>query len=154
MNGMTIGQLAKKSGIGVESIRFYERCGLILQPERPSSGFRRYPEDVLARLQFIRGAKDLGFSLREIAELLALRRHPGDSCQAVRAQAETKVGEIDMKIRALRQMRGELMNLVDSCSGRGLISACPILDSFEKRAGAKEAAAHNRKSMKPMGRIA
>lgn len=60
MNGMTIGELAKKSGIGVESIRFYERCGLIIQPERPVSGFRRYPENVLARLQFIRGAKDLG----------------------------------------------------------------------------------------------
>jgi MerR family copper efflux transcriptional regulator len=154
MNGMTIGQLAEKSGIGVESIRFYERRGLIVQPERPGSGFRRYPEDVLSRLQFIRGAKDLGFSLREIAELLALRRHPGDSCQAVREQAETKVGEIDMKIRALQRMRGVLMNLVDSCSGRGLISACPILDSFEKRAGAIAATTLHRKSIKPKGRIA
>ncbi len=154
MNGMTIGDLAKRSGIGVESIRFYERRGLILQPERPDSGFRRYTEEVLARLQFIRGAKDLGFSLKEIAELLALRRHPGDSCHAVREQAETKIGEIDVKIRALRHMRGVLMNLVDSCSGRGLISDCPILDSFEKRAGVKDATAHNRKSTKTKGRIA
>jgi MerR family copper efflux transcriptional regulator len=106
MPAMTIGRVAARSGVGVETVRFYERSGLIARPLRPAAGgFRVYDTDIVARIRFIRQAQQLGFSLGEIRELLSLRARPGADCRAVRAQAVTKRDEVDRKIGQLRQMR-------------------------------------------------
>ena len=131
MKPLTIGQVARQAGIGVETVRFYERRGLLAQPSRRASGYRQYTEDVVARLRFIRRAKELGFTLKEIVELLALRLDPDTSCAEVRGRAKAKIDDIDAKIRDLQRMRQALGKLVASCRGRGPISACPILDALD-----------------------
>jgi len=132
MPGMTIGRLAEKTGVGVETIRFYERCGLIARPQRPlAGGFREYDEETAERIRFIRQAQQLGFSLGEIGELLALRATPGVDCRAVRAQAVAKRDEVDGKIAQLRHMRKALDELIATCPGGGALRDCTILDALE-----------------------
>ena len=99
MTTMTIGRAARKAGVGIETIRFYERKGLIEQPRKPlDAGFRIYPEETLQRIRFIRQAQEIGFSLSEIAELLSLKTDPSADCSDVRAQATMKLEEVDRKI--------------------------------------------------------
>jgi MerR family copper efflux transcriptional regulator len=98
----TIGQLARRAGVGVETVRFYERQGLLAPPPRGTSGYRQYPQDAVARLHFIRRAKALGFSLREIRELLSLQVDPTGSSGEVQARAHAKLADIDGTIRTLR----------------------------------------------------
>src|SRR5438132_3311633 len=129
---MTIGELARRAGVGVETVRFYERRGLLVEPARKESGYRQYGEDVVARLRFIRRAKELGFSLREIAELLALRVEPDTTCAAVRQRAEAKIADIETKIESLRRMKAALVKVTKQCSGHGPTSGCPILDALDK----------------------
>jgi MerR family transcriptional regulator, copper efflux regulator len=124
----TISQLAKQARVNVETVRYYERRGLLPQPPRRASGYRQYSQDDLAYLQFIRRAQMLGFSLKEIAELLALRVDPTMGCHEVRERAAHKLANVDAKIRALKDMRQALQRLIAACSGQGPISACPILD--------------------------
>jgi MerR family mercuric resistance operon transcriptional regulator len=131
MKPLTIGQVARRAEVGVETVRFYERQGLLEEPARKESGYRQYTEDVVARLRFIRRAKELGFTLKEIAELLALRLDPDTSCAEVKGRAKAKIDDIDAKIRDLQRMRQALGKLVASCRGRGPISACPILDALD-----------------------
>jgi len=131
MKPLTIGQVARRAEVGVETVRFYERQGLLEEPARKDSGYRQYSEDVVARLRFIRRAKELGFTLKEIAELLALRLDPDTSCAEVRGRAKAKIDDIDAKIRDLQRMRQALDKLVASCRGRGPISVCPILDALD-----------------------
>jgi MerR family copper efflux transcriptional regulator len=126
----TISQLAKQAQVNVETVRYYERRGLLPQPPRRASGYRQYSQDDLAYLQFIRRAQTLGFSLKEIAELLALRVDPTMSCHDVRERATHKLADVDAKIRALEHIRGALEQLIAACSGQGPISACPILDAL------------------------
>jgi MerR family transcriptional regulator, copper efflux regulator len=126
----TISQLAKHAQVTVETVRYYERRGLLPEPPRRASGYRQYSQDDLACLQFIRRAQTLGFSLKEIAELLALRVDPTMSCHDVRERAAHKLADVDAKIRALENMRGALERLIAACSGQGPISACPILDAL------------------------
>src|SRR5881394_2167200 len=99
MDMLSIGQVARRAGVGVETVRFYEREGLLEEPARKASGYRQYTGDVVARLRFIKRAKDLGFTLREIAELLALRSDPDNPCAEVRQRAQAKVADIDARIR-------------------------------------------------------
>lgn len=127
---LTIGQVADRAGIGVETVRFYERAGLIPLPARKASGYRQYDESTVSRLRFIRRAKDLGFTLKEIAALLALRHEPATTAADVKREAEQKIAEIDRKIRSLRQMRNALRKLADSCPGHGPTSECPILEAL------------------------
>lgn len=101
MDNMAIGQMARAAGAGVETIRFYEREGLLEHPARSASGYRKYPPEAVARLRLIRQAKELGFSLNEIKKLFALRVAPGKSCSDVRARAERKIADIDQRIAAL-----------------------------------------------------
>lgn len=128
---MTIGKVARSAGLGIDTVRFYEREGLIEKPARSASGYRHYRPDVIARLRFIRQAKDLGFSLHEIKELLSLRVTPGKSCADVKARAEAKIADVDQRIAQLYRMKGALAKLATACSGRGPTSECPILEAME-----------------------
>jgi len=132
MPAYTIGQLARLSGAGVETIRYYEREGLIAEPPRRASGYRQYPDETLARLRFIRHAKALGFSLKDIKELLDLRVAPGTTCADIRKRAEAKIGEVRAKLDLLRQMERALVKLTAACRGRGPAGECPIIDALDK----------------------
>ncbi|MBI5574945.1 MAG: MerR family DNA-binding protein [Deltaproteobacteria bacterium] len=127
---LTIGQVASRCGVGVETIRFYEREGLIAQPSRPESGFRQYPPDAVRRVRFIQRSKDLGFSLREIRELLSLRVDPATTCDTVRKRAEAKIADIEAKIGHLQDIKRALVKLTTACRGRGPTGECPILEAL------------------------
>ena len=128
---MTIGELARRAGVNTQTVRFYEREGLIPEPGRGASGYRQYPPVMVERVRFIRAAKAVGFTLEEIAELLSLRVRRGASCADVRKRAESKVADIDAKLEALRRMRSVLAQMVASCSGRCAIRNCAILEAIE-----------------------
>lgn len=132
---LTIGQVAHGAGVGVETVRFYEREGLLAEPERSASGYRQYPADAVRRILFIQRAKDLGFSLKEIGELLSLRLDPGTSCADIKAKAEGKLASIDEKLKALQRMKRALTALAATCSGQGATTACPILESLDDEPG-------------------
>ncbi|MCA9145473.1 MAG: Hg(II)-responsive transcriptional regulator [Planctomycetaceae bacterium] len=132
MNSLTIGQLAKIAGVGVETVRFYERKGLLAEPNRRPSGYRQYGEEVVNRLRFIKRAKELGFTLNEIKELLSLRLDPTTTCADVKERAEEKIDDIEAKIRTLRRMKNALVKVTKACSGRGGTSECPILETLDK----------------------
>ncbi len=127
---LTIGQLARRAGVGVETVRFYEREGLIFEPPRRPSGYRDYPHETVTRIVFIRRAKELGFSLKEIRELLELRVQPRQNCTRVKESAEAKIADIDTKIAALRRMRRGLTALTKACEERRPTKECPILASL------------------------
>jgi len=131
--GLTIGRVARSAGLAIDTVRYYEREGLLEKPARTASGYRHYTADAVARLSFIRQAKELGFSLSEIKELLALRVTPGKSCADVRARAEAKIVDVDQRISQLNRMKRALVKLAAACSGRGPTSECPILDALENR---------------------
>jgi MerR family mercuric resistance operon transcriptional regulator len=131
MESLTIGQLAIQARVNRETVRYYERRRLIPRPSRSISGYRLFSDDAVRRLGFIRHAKALGFSLNEIRELLALRVNSAEACDRVRAQAQTKLVDIDNKLQSLRRMKGALTRLVAACEQRGKTSDCPILDTLE-----------------------
>ena len=132
MSTLTIGAVAKAAGVGVETIRFYEREGLITEPQRRPSGYREYSMDAVRRIRFIRSAKDLGFTLKEIGELLSLRVDPSTSCAEVRSLARTKITDVEQRIATLERIKAALVELAHACRGRGPTSECPILDAIEK----------------------
>jgi len=138
MTGLTIGQLAREAGIGIETVRFYERRGLIEDPPRRESGYRQYPTNSVARLRFICRAKELGFSLDEIGELLVLRSHPDENRDRVRAKARTKITDIERRIADLKRMKATLTELADACACRRASEDCPILEALDGGPG-KEA---------------
>ncbi len=130
---LTIGQVAKAAKVHVETLRYYERRGLVAKPPRSAALYRSYPEDTVPRVQFVKHAQALGFSLHEIRELLSLKAAPRARCGDVKRRAETKVDEIDAKVRALKAMRRALMRLVSQCDGNLPVSKCPILESLDHR---------------------
>jgi len=132
MEMITIGKLAKRIDLNIETIRYYERRGLIPKPRRRESGYREYSDETTIRILFIKHAKDLGFSLKEINELLSLKLDPGTSCSEVRKKAEIKIEDIEGKIKTLRKMKKALLKLTKICSGSGPVSECPILEALEK----------------------
>lgn len=134
---LTSGALARLVGVGVETLRYYEREGLLAVPRRSRSGYRRYPPSSVARLRFITRAKHLGFTLREIRELLELRE--GGACERVRSRAETKLDDVRARIRELRRIERALGALADACSSTDAMDACPFLEALEG-AGANDAA--------------
>ena len=127
-NALRIGELASAAGVGVETIRYYERRGLLAQPPRRGSGYRQYPRHAVQRVRFIRRAQALGFTLREIEELLALRVDDERSCADVRALARTKLEDIERRVAELQQMGQALERVAARCRGRGPTSECPILE--------------------------
>jgi MerR family copper efflux transcriptional regulator len=133
METLTIGSLAQKAGVGVETVRYYERRGIIDRPAKPSAGYRKYPASIVVRIRFVKNAQELGFSLKEIAELLELRVDPDSTCDDVRRQAQEKVVDITEKIRALQQMKTALARLIKMCNTSAAMEECPILDVLEER---------------------
>lgn len=132
MPPLSIGQVAKQAGVGVETVRFYEREGLLEKPPRRPSGYRLYEPAVTARLRFIRAAKQLGFTLQEIRELLALRVESRARCSDVKRLAEAKIAEIEAKIATLQRMRRALRGLAKACDEGRPTSECPILEALQK----------------------
>ena len=128
---MTIGKLAKASGVGVETIRFYERKGLLHEPMRTASGYRSYSQESIKRLKFIRRAKELGFSLAEIQELLCLRGSPTSSKADIKSIAHDKILDIKTKISDLTRIAKALEELTNECDGSGPLCDCPILKALE-----------------------
>jgi MerR family mercuric resistance operon transcriptional regulator len=129
---MTIGQVARQAGVGVETIRFYEREGLIVEPARRPSGYRQYPPDAVRRIRFVRHAKDLGFTLKEIRELLELRVRPDSRCADVRARVKQKIEDVEARLASLARMKAALLRLSGRCRGRGPTSECPILEELDR----------------------
>lgn len=138
MTDMTIGRVAKKAGVGVETIRFYERRGLIEQPIKPDgAGFRNYPDEVVVQVRFIRRAQQIGFSLAEIGELLSLKADPTSDCGDIRERASAKLEEVDEKITSLKRMRKALNEMIAACPASGALRACSILDALENETSCK-----------------
>ena len=141
MSVLTIGKLANQAGVTVDAIRYYERCDLLPASGRSPSGYRLYHEDVVHRVQFIRHAQTVGFSLNEIRELLALRDDPGRSATEVKHLVHEKIADVDARIRSLERIRDDLQGLDKSCPGRGSTESCPILSALEQTE-ADESALH------------
>ena len=130
---MTIGGAAHEAGVGVETIRYYERKGLIERPPKPAfGGYRLYSNTVTRRVRFIRQAQELGFSLKEIAELLSLKTDPRIDCGDVRDRASAKLGEVRDKIARLESIAGALEGLVAACPGSGAVSKCSIMEELDR----------------------
>lgn len=127
------GELARQSGVNLQSVRFYEREGLLPAPPRAGSGYRAFPESAVRRVRFIRRAQELGFSLAEIRELLSLRVDHGRDRSSVRALANSKLQEIDRKIASLEAMREALHQLAGRCTGSGPADECPILEAIDSQ---------------------
>lgn len=131
MVGLRTSDVAKQADVNLETIRFYERKGLLPKPPRTASGYRTFSPEFVRRVRFIKRAQDLGFSLKEIKELLGLRVSPDTTCADVRDRAESKMADIEEKIRTLHAMKRVLARMVESCPSRGPTSECPILDSLD-----------------------
>jgi len=133
MENLTISKTARQAGVGVETIRFYERKGLIEQPLKPiDGGFRTYPNEVVQQILFIRHAQELGFSLREIEELLGLRADPNSDCADVRERASEKLIEVERKITQLKKMGAALIKVIEACPSHGALDGCSIIEAMEQ----------------------
>lgn len=128
MDTVGIGALAKRAGVRIDTVRYYERSGLLAPKTRLQSGYRRYGEAELARLRFIRRAQTLGFSLKEIRELLALST--GRDVSRVKRAAQAKLADVQARIADLQRMRNGLSSLIEACPGHGDPTDCPILQAL------------------------
>ena len=124
---MRIGQLAKLAGINIESVRFYERKGLIIQPIKPQQGYRQYPDKTLQRILFIKRAQKLGFTLEEISDLLAMETA---KCNEVQELAKSKLEDVRTRLADLSRMESVLVDLLISCKTNPNNAECPIIDSL------------------------
>src|SRR5438093_1521056 len=132
MEELTIGRLARQGGVNLETIRYYERQGLLPKPPRTAAGYRMFPKETGRRLRFIKRAQELGFSLNEIRELLALRMKHGAKSTDIRALSAAKIADIERKIRALEGMKKALRTLTERCNGSSPLANCPILESLDE----------------------
>lgn len=128
MTSRTIGQLASDSGVGVETVRFYERRGLVPEPPRTASGYRQYGDEAVDRVRFIRRAKELGFTLQEIQSLLDLRTDTAARCAEVREQIAAKLEDVAARIRDLKRVERGLRRLERHCESADPAGDCPTLD--------------------------
>jgi Hg(II)-responsive transcriptional regulator len=127
---LTIGQVATAAQVNAQTIRYYERRGLFAEPRRTPSGYRQYAEEAVHRLRFIKHAQELGFSLKEIQELLGLRVRHGAACDAVELKTRTKIDLVQQKIGDLRRMKRTLERLAAACAARRPTEECPILEAL------------------------
>ncbi len=131
---MKIGQLAQRAEVNIDTVRYYEREGLLPKPERLSSGYRIYGEGDVKRLRFVRRAKALGFTLPEIRELLELSRSRDGDMAAMKSAALDKIADVKARIAELERMRIALEGLAESCPGHGALEQCPILNALSEDA--------------------
>ena len=129
---MKIGELAKRADVPIDTVRYYEREGLIPPPIRRASGYRDYVDADGDRLRFMRRAKGLGFTLHEIRELLSLTAMSGDDMAALNAQTQAKLRDVEERIHALTRIREALQSLVTACPGHGALNRCPILAALSE----------------------
>ena len=132
---MTRGEVAKRAGVGSETVRYYEQRDLIPEPSRTAGGYREYTESYVERIRFIKRAQELGFTLNEITELLSLRVDLTVDCGEVKRRAQVKIADVEKKIRDLERIRGALVDLAKACRGVGPTAECPILDAMGNPAG-------------------
>lgn len=138
MTNMTIGQLAKRSGTSIDTVRFYERKNLIAPAYRKQSGYRQFDQQAVDTIAFICHAKGLGFTLKEIEELLFIRQNPHAMAVEVKQRVREKIADIDAKVERLSQIREELSALGNMCGGVGPASLCPILEAMESTESEKD----------------
>ena len=129
--GLKIGEVAERGGVNLQTIRYYEREKLLPEPPRLASGYRVYPDQTVRRIRFIKRAQEIGFTLAEIRELLAIRISADRDSSDVRTLAQTKINDIDEKIQTLQRMKKALGRITQRCSGCGPASECPILESID-----------------------
>jgi MerR family mercuric resistance operon transcriptional regulator len=133
MADLTIGKVARRAGVRIDTVRFYEREGLLPHPRRsPSSNYRVFSDDDVRRIRFVQQAKALGFTLREAGELLALRVDARTSCARVIERAEVKLADVDLKLTELARVRAALVTLARQCRARTPTAACPFLDALDE----------------------
>ena len=131
---MKIGELSRRTGIGIDTVRYYERQGLLRPASRMASGYRLFDAEDVSRLQFIRRAKVLGFTLEEIRDLLALSDQRDDDMASLKALASAKLADVERRLAELERMRDGLRTLVDACPGHGAMARCPILNALAEDA--------------------
>ena len=129
---MQIGQLATRAHVSVDTVRYYERNGILPPPQRKESGYRAYGNDDVARLHFLRRAKALGFTLKEIRELLVLSSSRADDMAELKTAAQEKLADVQHKLDELTRIRDGLQTLVSSCPGHGALNHCPILAALSE----------------------
>jgi Hg(II)-responsive transcriptional regulator len=129
MPALTIARAAREAGVNIETVRFYERRGLIERPPK-GEGYRVYSSDQVARIRFIKEAQQIGFSLAEIKELLTLRGDPNADCSVVQQQAMAKQQEVRRKIEQLREIDAALETLIATCPGQGALQCCSIMEAL------------------------
>lgn len=134
MKTLTIGKVATAAAVNIQTVRYYERRGLVPVPRRTPSGYREYGEDAVTRLRFIKHAQELGFSLEEIRELLALRVRPGAACQTVANRTRHKLELVSAKIAHLQRLKSVLDRLAAACDSRATTEDCPVLHALEDHA--------------------
>ncbi|MDX2120113.1 MAG: MerR family transcriptional regulator [Gemmatimonadota bacterium] len=127
---MRIGHVAAQAGVNIQTVRYYERRGLLETPRRSTGGYRQYGDDVVPRIRFIRRAQELGFTLEEIGELLTLRFRHGEACDDVSGRATAKIGLVQQKLWELERMKRVLEGLVEACRHREATAECPILEAL------------------------
>lgn len=131
MAAYRIGEVARLANVNLQTLHYYERVGLLTHVQRSSSNYRLYSPRDLQTVRFIKRAQELGFSLKDIRELLSLRASPDSRCADVRRRAEAKLGEIDRKVESLMNIRRALGRLVEECAGEQPVTECPILEALE-----------------------
>lgn len=130
MSSFTIGEIARRAEVGIDTVRYYERNDLLPAPARRPSGYRQYGESDVQRLSFIRRAKELGFTLAQIRELLALSVDRERGVRGLKERAQQRLNDLDMRIHEMQRVRSGLQTLVDNCPGHGKLRACPILGAL------------------------
>jgi len=135
METLTVGQVARQAGVNLETVRYYERRALLSPPSRAASGYRQYPATTVRRIGFIKRAQALGFTLDEVADLLALQESTSDRCAAVEHEALAVIARIDQKLGELTRMRTALAGLTEACHSGGESLECPLLDALEPDEG-------------------
>jgi MerR family copper efflux transcriptional regulator len=127
---MTVGTAAKRAGVKIDTIRYYERRALLSKSPRTEAGYRTFTEETVQRVRFIKHTQALGFTLNEIKQLLALRLPPGKTCADVRSRTEAKIADLERKIRSLQDMKRALQQLVSACKSDGPVSKCSFLENL------------------------
>ncbi len=133
MNGLTVGELAREAGVHSETLRYYERRGLIPPPPRTKSGYRKYPLETVRRVRFIKRAQALGFTLEEVKDLFALRVQHTRGCKAIEFEAEKVIARVAERIAELVKMKAALSRLARACHDREATGECPILNALDEQ---------------------